>query len=411
MSDNISIEITENDINIIKKVCTFCKLEYPIGDFVGTRKSNPVTKTCKNCRDKNKIRDSKRDKEHRNAIARKNDSKPERKAVKKKWNDNNYEKVAKKWLDYRQRKIENNGIEEYRKIQADYAKNWRNNNKDKTILANENKKKNMNSQYLIYSRTANYKNLDFFINFDDYVSIVKKPCYYCNIIQDKGSNGIDRIDSAIGYTIANSVSCCQICNYMKGSLSFISFIKRIEHILTFQKIIDGNLYKEYFSDNKKSSYKNYKNRAIKKNLEFLLTENDYEDITNKNCYFCGKENTIRHSNGIDRIDNSKGYIINNVSSCCSECNYMKRNYSFQDVINKFILIHANHKEKNYEEHESNIGNNKHIIKGNKKSKELKKFESKIKTDLKTKELIERYQNEEYKINKCIELANKRIKDS
>ena len=43
-------------------------------------------------------------------------------------------------------------------------------------------------------------------------------------------NGIDRIDSCIGYTKSNCVSCCEICNKAKRNLTikeFTDWIKKL----------------------------------------------------------------------------------------------------------------------------------------------------------------------------------------
>ena len=42
--------------------------------------------------------------------------------------------------------------------------------------------------------------------------------------------------------------------------------------------------------------------------------------------------------GIDRVDNTLGYTSNNVVSCCTECNFMKRTMNYQTFINKCIKI-------------------------------------------------------------------------
>ena len=70
------------------KQCSTCKKIYEITDFIGVKGNE--TKTCKHCREQNKKNDANRDKTHRNEVARKNDSKPERKLVKKTWNENNH---------------------------------------------------------------------------------------------------------------------------------------------------------------------------------------------------------------------------------------------------------------------------------------------------------------------------------
>jgi hypothetical protein len=102
----------ENTLRPTKK-CTTCCKEHNVNAFIGSR--NQETKTCNMCREKNNIQNAKRDREHYNATARKNDAKPERKEVKKKWKENNYEKIATAWMKSRKKQIENLGVKEYLK--------------------------------------------------------------------------------------------------------------------------------------------------------------------------------------------------------------------------------------------------------------------------------------------------------
>ena len=48
-------------------------------------------------------------------------------------------------------------------------------------------------------------------------------------------NGIDRVDNVLGYTIANSVSCCWYCNRAKHNLSLNEFKAWIDDIVNFTK--------------------------------------------------------------------------------------------------------------------------------------------------------------------------------
>ena len=139
--------------------------------------------------------------------------------------------------------------------------------------------------------------------------------------------------------------------------------------MTFQNKISGNLYPECFASHKSSSYSLYKWRAIKKQIDFLITPSDYDNIINKDCYLCGKQNDNSHKNGIDRIDNSKGYVLDNVKCCCGECNYIKKDYELDDIINKFILIYENHKHDfeydfEYENDNECINDNNNVVKSN-----------------------------------------------
>lgn len=429
--------------NVIRtsKYCTTCCRDLPFDKFIGTKMAE--TRTCNDCRENNKKQDAKRDKEHRNAIARKNDAKPERKEVKKEWNENNYEKVALKTINYRQRQMEENQ-EGYLIHNAEMAKKWRENNPEKMIEANENKKNSKEINYSNYKRNANMKNLDFSINYDEYCNIVTKECYYCGIIQERGFNGIDRKDQTKGYILDNCSSCCKMCNYMKGSTSDEVFIKRVEHILTFQGKIDENLYPECFANHKSSLYCQYRNRAIKKQLDFLLTPEDYNVIIKKECYMCGKKTDQHHQNGIDRMDNTKGYTLENVNACCCECNFVKKDYLYEELINKMVLIYAKNRDKPEKintENENNDSvktellektmifneiiknnttisppknklneNNRHMVPNkNKKTKEEIKEANRLYKQKQREKMKEKYGNEEYKKKRAQEIADSRSK--
>ena len=404
--ENITCEITENLVSTdITKNCTTCFKNYSMDFFIGAKKQ--ITKTCKTCRDGNKKQDLKRHKEHRNELARKNDTKPERIAVKKQWKEDNYEKVAGYWMNSRQKRMETIGVEEYLKEGAENAKKWRDKNTTKVLDNNENKKNSRPLQYNVYSRNAALKNLDFTITYDEYVNIVNNSCYYCGILQPKGFNGIDRKDQTIGYIVDNCVSCCKMCNYIKGSLNDDIFVLRIEHILRYNNLITGgNLYPECFA-NHNNCYNDYKYSASRKELEFMLSNNDYDNIVNNNCYICGKENNEFHKNGIDRFDSNKGYIIENTKPCCGECNYMKRDYEYNDFISKLQEIYENHKN-NVLSNSMLVENNKKIVENkNKKTKEEILSNALLRKQKQIGNLKEKYSNEEYKKMRSKEIAKNR----
>ena len=402
-----------------EKGCTVCCKILPIEEFRGIR--TEYTATCKTCRDDNKIQDMRRDKEHRNELARVNDAKPERIEVKKQWKEDNYEKVAEYGMNSREHKLERVGVEEYLKDNADQAKNWRENNPEKVKQNNENKINSVELQYGVYKRSAELKQLEFVITYEEYMEIVKKLCHYCGIIQERGFNGVDRVDSKKGYILDNCVSCCKVCNYMKNTLNGDIFMKRIEHILTFNCLVEGNLSPELFGDHL-PSYHKYRDRALRKQLEFTLIPTDYDKITNEPCYICGKEHSKTHKNGIDRFDNNVGYIIDNCRSCCGECNYMKRNYSHNEMLEKFKMVYEKNKnklekekeieniiiniEENVESNQSEIIN-RSIVKGNKKTPEQIKEDARLRKQKQREQLRERYGDEEYKKMRAKEIADQR----
>ena len=53
---------------------------------------------------------------------------------------------------------------------------------------------------------------------------------------------------------------------------------------------------------------------------------------NKQCYICNKKPNNIYLNGIDRFNNSIGYIVENCRSCCSTCNYLKGDMEFNEFL-------------------------------------------------------------------------------
>ena len=422
-----------------KQICTTCCKTLDEEQFIGHNAER--TKTCASCRDANRIQSTKRDTEHRNELARISEQKPERKAVKQEWNENNYEKVVLKGLNYRQRQIEAD-VDQYLNKNAENAKQWRDRNPEKVATNNQSRLENIKIHYSNYKRSANDKNLDFGLSSDVFVEIVKAPCYYCGTIQDKGFNGIDRLNSEVGYIADNCVSACSMCNYMKASLSVDAFLGRVEHILTYNKRIHGRLFPEMFPDYTSTSYIEYKIRASKKNLDFELSQDEFDALKQEPCYLCGKTSSLQHLNGVDRLDNNNGYTMDNIKACCFGCNHLKRNYVLEDMLNKFMDIYSfniTHKQvdhsdiivkqmmielvdrveysiakddvKNMQFGMNNAlhrPNNKDMVANkNKKTDEEKREEARIRKVNQRLRLKDKYGNDEYNRQKAADLAKYR----
>lgn len=91
------------------------------------------------------------------------------------------------------------------------------------------------------------------------------------------------------------------------------------------KMMEDSRTKETgFTKHERLRFATIKNGAKQRNLEFKLSDNELKTLMCEKCRYCGKE----HADGIDRIDSSKGYTIDNVVPCCAICNRMKSNYPF-----------------------------------------------------------------------------------
>ena len=69
-----------------------------------------------------------------------------------------------------------------------------------------------------------------------------------------------------------------------------------------------------------SVYKMYAYKAGKRQLRFELTLPQFQNIVQRCCVFCGEQSDPR---GVDRRDNSRGYVFDNCQSCCGPCNKFK----------------------------------------------------------------------------------------
>jgi hypothetical protein len=75
-----------------------------------------------------------------------------------------------------------------------------------------------------------------------------------------------------------------------------------------------------------------------------MTKDEIMNMTDLPCVFCGTE-TIDgvKRNGIDRMNNSMGYILSNCVSCCEICNYMKQSldpHTFVERCGQISLVYG-----------------------------------------------------------------------
>jgi hypothetical protein len=85
----------------------------------------------------------------------------------------------------------------------------------------------------------------------------------------------------------------------------------------------------------------YRRKAQQRGLAFTLSLDEFEKIIRNPCFYCGE---YGESRGLDRVDNRLSYYVQNLVSCCSECNFMKRVMSKHRFINRAIKI-ARHQQK------------------------------------------------------------------
>ena len=299
--------------------CTNCKCWRIQDDFIGKR--GGIVKTCIKCRDKDARQKSKDDvKAKRNERSRK----------------------MKYHITWRQKQREQNE-EEFLAHNARIAKAWREQNKEHVAKWSRN---NVNIRISSIAQQARVKGIPWSDDMTNDITevMVKSQCFYCNINVSDGLHGIDRMDNTKGYCQDNCVPCCKKCNFMKKALDAHTFISRCQHISKIHNG-EGQMCFDKWKPASCVAYEAYKARAIKKELEFCISKDDFNKITTEACVYCGIHADDKRKNGVDRKDNSIGYKLDNVVSCCSECNQMKCKMTSADFIVQCKMV-AEHTCKN-----------------------------------------------------------------
>lgn len=125
-----------------------------------------------------------------------------------------------------------------------------------------------------------------------------------------------------------------------------------------------------------SIYKTYVCHSRRLTRVFDISKRDFKFLISRTCVYCGafpnnqhvNQNTkqIFFYNGVDRVDNDRGYTLDNCVPCCKICNYAKggmtheefiqylnglvkyRNSLSQDLIDDFPYINPQDQERIFE---------------------------------------------------------------
>lgn len=87
-------------------------------------------------------------------------------------------------------------------------------------------------------------------------------------------------------------------------------------------------------------YTKYKSDAKRRKISFALSFEEFMDLWQKSCSYCG--GTVA-TIGIDRVDNTVGYIVENIVSACGMCNLMKHKSTREQFLDHCEKVVENNK--------------------------------------------------------------------
>jgi hypothetical protein len=146
--------------------------------------------------------------------------------------------------------------------------------------------------------------------------------------------------------IKKKVQEANLYNKQKPTLSCGCWKKESPSIRAKERNCSDITLRAYYMSYK-NSVNNDNKRHLRKFKSFDLDQREFKEIVLKNCFYCDSspyktyKKEIHHVpievNGIDRIDSDFGYTIDNVVTCCKNCNFMKNELSlveFKEHIEK-----------------------------------------------------------------------------
>ena len=106
-----------------------------------------------------------------------------------------------------------------------------------------------------------------------------------------------------------------------------------------------------------SYHRSYLVGAERRGFAFEISKAQFVSLVSQPCFYCGalpkSRNVLRKDgapmyngeifvNGIDRIDNAAGYVIDNCVSCCTSCNMAKHKATSAEFIKRCIAVAKRH---------------------------------------------------------------------
>jgi hypothetical protein len=90
----------------------------------------------------------------------------------------------------------------------------------------------------------------------------------------------------------------------------------------------------------------YRGNALKRGIEWGLTEDEFIELVRAPCFYCGRGgiaapvslSSMVEPGGVDRFDNSLGYVPGNCVPCCQTCNTAKSSLTAEQFVAHCIAV-------------------------------------------------------------------------
>ena len=77
----------------------------------------------------------------------------------------------------------------------------------------------------------------------------------------------------------------------------------------------------------------YRRNATVRNLPWELTKEQFGALLVGHCHYCGGKGSLGFNfTGLDRLENTQGYILGNVVPCCKRCNQARNDMTVDEFL-------------------------------------------------------------------------------
>ncbi len=285
------------------------------------RKQNPekVRERKQRWREQNREKENERNRRYR-------EQNPEKERERsRRWREQNPEKAREGQQRYREQNPEK---------EHERSRRWREQNPEKLRESKRRYQKGMTN----FTTVAKKRGLEVTLSEEDLTHLYGQSCIYCGTSDT--DIGIDRMNNRLGYTWNNSVPSCSMCNMMKETMSYCTFICMARCIAGIHRGILPRLQSLGDRRATRAYPSTYRRGANTRGLTFQLTKDEFKKLIAESCHYCGLE----QARGIDRKDNKGGYTTENCLPCCKTCNRMKWTSGYEEFLDKCAAIAMKHPE-------------------------------------------------------------------
>lgn len=139
---------------------------------------------------------------------------------------------------------------------------------------------------------------------------------------------------------------CRSCNkiFLVGSNSLRN---KSKSCLKCRKTAEKEILKNPEDVIYRQIFARYRNEALRRKLPFKITYETAVKFFKSDCFYCNNgpisySTYLKHTTyymGIDRVDNAKGYVNNNIVPCCKPCNNKKFAVTKSQIATLYSLLY------------------------------------------------------------------------